>query len=264
MGVYKLDACKRHHIEQSESESELSLKIAEFQIGIEKYTNNSLYFRLELMVSVLIMLLQAVSFFNLYRSYNGPGAIEILFAFIGAYIITDFVNGIIHMYMDNNTDYTSIVGPFVSAFHLHHAKPKYIKRHPIKVYFYESGTKFWLLGYLFVLCGLQYGCVIPCALNICLVSFAVLSSVAEVSHYWCHNATKKNKIIQILQKCRILLSKKHHINHHRNDNTHYAFLNGMTDPLLNQISHYLYAGYKNNADKHISAYVKAKTLKHSE
>jgi hypothetical protein len=183
-----------------------------------------------------------------------------MIAFIGAYIVTDFVNGLVHMYMDNNTNYTSWVGPFVSAFHLHHSKPIYAKRHPIKVYFYESGTKFWLLAYLLVLAIFQKKLCLYYGLEFGLVCFGILSSVAEVSHYWCHNATRKNKIIRILQKYRILLSKQHHAAHHMSDNTHYAFLNGITDPLLNVISKHCYDGYKNHSDKHTAAYISAVAL----
>ena len=80
--------------------------------------------------------------------------------------------------------------------------------------------------------------VLDANLNLGLVSFGILSSVAELSHYWCDSA-KTNAFISFLQKYRILLSLKHHRHHHIQDNRNYAFLNGASDPLLNIIAHTL-------------------------
>lgn len=231
-------------------------KLKEFALAMEKYKNQFFYIYTGVVVSVLIVFLQLMTLLHLFQAPIYTNPLMLILAFFTAYIITDFVNGLVHMYMDNNTNYTSLVGPFVCAFHLHHYKPTYTRRHPIKVYFCESGSKFWLLIYLFALTAIQKSTSLPYAFDVGLVSFGILSSVAELSHYWCHNATKKNKVIRSLQKYRLLLSKQHHVVHHRYDNMQYAFLNGMTDPLLNLISKYCYDGYKNNADKHIAAYVK--------
>ena len=231
-------------------------KFKEFTLAMDKYKNQFFYIHTRLVVSVLIVSLQFLTLLHLFQSDINTNPFILILALIAAYIITDFVNGLVHMYMDNNTNYTSFVGPFVSAFHLHHSKPTYTKRHPIKVYFFESGSKFWLLIYLFALMAAQKYLPLYYAFDVGLVSFGILSSVAEVSHYWCHNATKKNKMIRRLQKYRLLLPKQHHVVHHRLDNTQYAFLNGMTDPLLNLISKYCYDGYKHNADEHTAAYVK--------
>ena len=161
----------------------------------------------------------------------------------------------VHMYMDNNTSYKSPVGPYIAAFHLHHAKYFYTKRHPLRVYFDESGTKFWLLLYLFVLTGMQFTICLGASLNTGLVAFGIFSSLAELSHYWCHNATEKNRLIVWLQNHYILLSETHHKAHHCSDNIQYAFLNGFTDPLINRIAQSCYKGYKNHADKHTRAYM---------
>ena len=223
-----------------------------------KYNNNQLYGQLELVVSSFIMFFQISTLFNVLQSYNGTAFVIILWALIIAYIVTDFVNGVAHMYMDNNTSYSSVVGPYIASFHLHHLKPKLTNRHSFSIYFYESGTKFWLLVYLLILAVIQKVCSLNYAFNVGLVALGIFSSAAEVSHYWCHHATRKNIIVLRLQQCGLLLSKKHHTFHHRFDNMHYAFLNGMTDPLLNLISRYCYKGYKHNADKHTAAYYKLK------
>jgi hypothetical protein len=50
------------------------------------------------------------------------------------------------------------------------------------------------------------------------------------------------------------MSKRHHARHHLADNVDYAFLNGLTDPLLNVIAKKLYPGYKDTTDLHYAAY----------
>lgn len=233
-------------------------------MAMQRYNNKSIYTRLERMNSILVICFQVLILYKVLNTYDGTHFIFIVSAFILAYLLTDFVNGLVHMYMDNNTRYNSVIGPFISSFHLHHARFIYSHKNVFKVYFYESGTKFWLLAYLIGVALAQSGLHLPYMLNVCLVSFGILSSIAEISHYLCHNATQKNKIITRLQKCHILLPKKHHSMHHLNDNTHYAFLNGMTDPLLNKISHYYYSGYKNHADQHTTAYMKLLKIENTE
>jgi hypothetical protein len=186
-----------------------------------------------------------------------------LASFIGtlafAYIATDFINGLVHMFMDNNTHYTSCFGPLIADFHLHHYKLSYQQKHPIKIYFTESGYKVWLAFYLLLLVCLQHARILPCNLELVLVAFGILSSVAELSHYWCHQPTTNHRVIRFLQKYHLLLSLKHHRLHHVHDNTHYAFLNGISNPLLNIIARKYFKGYKNYSDQYVRAYFKKKT-----
>jgi len=168
-----------------------------------------------------------------------------------AYFVTDFINGLVHMYMDNNDNYTSIWGPFIASFHLHHKTQKYKTSNVFFIYFNESGSKFWLVAYLVVVGLLCFGNVSPLLLMI-LIMIGILSSVAEVSHYLCHNST--SKIVSILQKYRLLLPMCHHHVHHEQDNVSYAFLNGTSDILLDKIAAKLYKGYGNGTDKHFETY----------
>lgn len=235
----------------------LDQKIKEFKKAIDIYHKNIFYNKFGIVVSIAVILLQVVTVYNLYMlfdsaidlSFNG-----LLLSFFLAYVITDFLNGLIHMYMDNNTYYDSFFGPFIAAFHLHHKQPLYKKQNPIKIYFFESGAKLWLPFYLLLVIYMQNYVDLPFGIIFFLVNIGILSSVAEVSHYWCHNANNSNVVISFLQKYRILLSKNHHKHHHVSDNINYAFLNGMTDSLINIIAFYLYKGYKNYADLHVLAY----------
>lgn len=229
-------------------------KIQEFQKAMDAYHAHELYQKIGLLVSILVIGLQAITSIHMIYALQGTELITLIIPFLCAYVLTDFINGLTHMIMDNNSHYSSIVGPLIAAFHMHHLKPKYTDKHVLKVYFYESGTKFWLVGYLAILAILQHTIHLPAQLNFGLVSIGILSSIAEVSHFWCHNASHHNSMILFLQKAKVLLSKSHHRIHHAVDNKNYAFLNGMTDPLLNMISKWLFDGYKKHADQHAKAY----------
>lgn len=235
----------------------LDVKIQEFNAAMDRYHQNSYYSKFGLFVATLVIIFQFLSVINLY-SVALIAKIDPLYLFLSffiAYFITDFINGIIHLLMDNNTHYKSIIGPLIAAFHMHHKQPLYKNRHPIKIYFYESGAKVWLPIYLLMLLCAQIKLNMPFYLHFILVTFGILSSVAEVSHYWCHNSYSASKLVKILQKYNILLSPKHHKHHHMQDNMHYAFLNGMTDPLINLIAQWFFKGYKNNADLHAKAHI---------
>lgn len=219
---------------------------------MEKYHRKVIYKKIGLGVSILVINLQLITVFQFLKYSSSITPILFIIIFFFAYVFTDFINGLVHMFMDNNTHYTSLLGPFIAAFHLHHVTPKYSDKPVYKIYFHESGTKIWLAFYLLILVILQHYHTFSPSLNFGLVSVGVLSSFAEVSHFWCHNS--KNACIQFLQKNKILLSKQHHIVHHVADNKNYAFLNGVSDPVINWIAHRLYSGYKQHADQHAKAY----------
>lgn len=238
------------------SNSIILQKSQEFKVAMDIYHDNIYYNKLGLFISTTIMLMQLISIYNLYESLITSYTITlyIFITLLFAYIFTDFINGLIHMHMDNNTNYKSIVGPLIAAFHMHHKNQKYKIRNPILIYFFESGSKIWLVFYLGILIFLQLNISNFLYINLFLTAVGILSSFAELSHYWCHNADKHHPIISKLQKVRILLPPKHHKKHHIHDNMNYAFLNGMTDPILNIIARFLYKGYKSNSDLHAALY----------
>ena len=235
------------------------IKIKEFQAAMDRYQNTIVYQKIGLLVSLLVVSLQITSAIQFYQMYPLIQPMKLIIPFIFAYLFADFINGLVHLYMDNNTHYKSAFGPLIAAFHLHHLTPRYTDKHPCKIYFYESGTKYWLVLYLGLLVLIQHRIELPIELNFCLISFGILSSVAEVSHYWCHNSHNKHQLIQLLQKSRILLCKRHHLIHHITDNKNYAFLNGLTNPLINWIAEHWYEGYKSHSDLHAKAYTGTQT-----
>ncbi|MCB9908176.1 MAG: sterol desaturase family protein [Planctomycetes bacterium] len=176
-----------------------------------------------------------------------------LFVFVAAYLVADFVNGLVHMYMDHNDHYEWVGGPLVASFHLHHKSQRYTCRPIPAIYFFETGSKVWLLIFLAAV-ALLTSVLSPVVLYF-LLYVGILSSVAEVSHYLCHNS--KSPLASRLARLGLLLSKEHHAKHHRGDNINYAFLNGFTDPLINWIASKVYSGYKETTDQHYAAYIAA-------
>jgi sterol desaturase/sphingolipid hydroxylase (fatty acid hydroxylase superfamily) len=229
---------------------ELSTKQKQFNAAMELYTTKRRYKLLGLSVSIINIFLQ---YFLLYRIWPlSIGAVRQGLALFAAYLLTDFINGLVHMYMDNNDRYESIDGPLIANFHLHHRTPQYRQNNLIVVYFTESGSKVWLVGYLLLVLCIQGVFAIHPVVSYTLVYIGILSSVAEVSHYLCHSST--SALARFLAGCGLLLSKRHHARHHLQDNCSYAFLNGFSDPLLNRMAAVLCTGYKQRSDLHYAGY----------
>ena len=228
----------------------LELKQKQFNAAMELYEKAGIYKAIGKMVSTANVSLQVyLLYLVLPLSLGWP--LQIL-SFFAAYLATDFINGLVHMFMDSNDDYDSAAGPLIAAFHLHHKTPLYKKNNIVLVYFNESGAKNWLAGYLLLAVILIRTTAIHPALSHGIVYIGILSSVAEVSHYCCH--VTDSGIARLLRYLGLFLSKKHHGRHHITDNVNYAFLNGLTDPLLNVIARKYSRGYKNTTDRHYAAY----------
>lgn len=229
---------------------ELSAKQEQFNLAMELYNSKFSYRILGKSVSIIIISLQLYLLLLIW-----PQSIGITWqvvSFVTAYLLTDFINGLVHMYMDNNDSYDSLAGPLIANFHLHHKVPLYKKNSLLMVYFTESGSKLWLVVYLLAVFFIQNRFEINSTALYILVYIGILSSIAEVSHYLCH--TSRSSLARFLANCRLLLPKRHHAGHHLHDNNNYAFLNGFSDPLLNRIAAAFCKGYKNNTDLHFAGY----------
>ena len=229
---------------------ELTVKQRQFNAAMERYTSRLRYRLLGMAVALANVVLQGWLLWLLRPLSIGAGGQ--LLALGCAWLLADFVNGLVHMYMDSNDRYDSLAGPLIANFHLHHKTPLYAKRNLLLVYFHESGSKVWLIPCLAAVALLATaGGPHPLLLHI-LVYSGILSSVAEVSHYLCH--TSSSPLAIRLGNCRIFLGKRHHAVHHLQDNRNYAFLNGLTDPLINAIAVRWGRGYKQHTDLHYAAY----------
>ena len=230
--------------------AELAKKQRQFNAAMELYTSCRGYQLLGTTVSAANVSLQAWLLWRVWSLSIGAGGQ--LVAIICAWVLADFVNGLVHMYMDSNDCYDSLAGPLVANFHLHHKTPRYIQKSLPVVYFVESGSKVWLVPCLAAVALLtMVDGISPLLLHI-LVYTGILSSVAEVSHYLCHTST--SPFAMLLGNSGILLSKRHHAVHHLRDNINYAFLNGVSDPLINAIAARFSRGYKQHTDLHYAAY----------
>jgi sterol desaturase/sphingolipid hydroxylase (fatty acid hydroxylase superfamily) len=229
---------------------DLAEKQHQFNAAMERYSTRAGYKLFNTAVSTGNISLQLWLFWQLRTVPTGAGGQ--VAALLISWLLADFVNGLVHMYMDSNDRYASLAGPLIANFHLHHRTPRYTPRSLPVVYFVETGFKVWLFPCLVIVSLLtQVDWLNPLLLHI-LVYTGILSSIAEVSHYLCHNSV--SPLAMLLGDCRILLSKKHHALHHLQDNVSYAFLNGLTDPLINPIAKRFFTGYKQNTDLHFATY----------
>jgi len=237
------------HLVQSMDET-VTAKQREFNAAMVRYERDPLFRLIGSVVSVVNVALQLIMVGLLWE--RPIPLLQHLLAFALAYVLADFVNGWVHLYMDSSDNYASPTGPFFAAFHLHHRTPKYRRRPLLVVYYEESGSKVWL-AFVEVAAALAIGFgIVNGIVAYALFYFAVLSCVAEVSHYLCH--TPQNKLVRLLGRMRVLLSSRYHAQHHREDNVQYAFLNGMSDPVLNFIARRFYPGYKSTTDHHYADY----------
>ena len=227
----------------------LYTKQAEYNQAMQKYNGLKRYKLLYKVVSFLNISMQLFLLYTVLQFHLG--FLVNLLAFMVAFVFADFVNGGMHLYMDNQEDYTRAFGPFIAAFHLHHKTPKYKDSNVIKLYYNEAGGKFWLVPFQAVIIAI-YFLGVPNWLILFATYFIVLSCVAEVSHFLAHNSD--NKFVHFLQKIRVLIPKEYHAKHHQNDNRQYAFLNGMSDVVLDFIARRYFRGYKKASDLHYGRY----------
>ena len=230
--------------------NDLELKQQQFNAAMDLFETKKRYQGFGVLVAIVNIALQIYTLWQV--SALSIGFWRQVLAIVAAYLLTDFVNGLVHLYMDDNDNYTSWAGPLIANFHLHHRTPRYQDNNLIVVYFHETGSKVWLVFYLAaVALLLQVPSVNPVLLY-ALTYIGVLSSVAEVSHYLAHNSN--SEFFMFLARIKLLLPKRQHAVHHLQDNISYTFLNGMTDPLVNLIARRYFTGYKHKTDLHYATY----------
>jgi hypothetical protein len=228
----------------------LELKQKQFNAAMELYEGKKRYKLFGRFVAIIIISLQIYVLSRMLMLSIGFWWQVVSFA--AAYFITDFINGLVHLYMDHNGNYESWAGPLIANFHLHHRTPRYQDNNLLVVYFNETGSKIWLIGYLVAVAILFHLPNINFVLLCTLAYTGILSSIAEVSHYLCHNSNSSLAIF--LMRIRILLPKRDHARHHIHDNQSYTFLNGLTNPLVDFIAGLFYTGYKHKTDLHYATY----------
>jgi hypothetical protein len=228
----------------------LELKQEQFNAAMELYDSRTGYKLFGRFVSITNISMQT---YILSRALALTiGFWRQIVSLIAAFLITDFINGLVHLYMDANDNYESLAGPLIANFHLHHRTPRYQDNNLLVVYFNETGSKIWLVFYLAAVAILFHLTNINPVLLYTLTYIGILSSIAEVSHYLCHNSNSAVAIF--LMRIKLLLPKREHARHHLADNVNYTFLNGATNPLVDFIAKTFSTGYKNKTDLHYAKY----------
>jgi hypothetical protein len=228
----------------------LKLKQEQFNAAMELYDSRTGYKLFGRFVSITNISMQI---YILSRALAlTVGFWRQIVSLIAAFLITDFINGLVHLYMDANDNYESLAGPLIANFHLHHRTPRYQDNNLLVVYFNETGSKIWLVFYLAAVAILFHLPNINPVLLFTLTYIGILSSIAEVSHYLCHNSNSAVAIF--LMRIKLLLPKREHARHHLADNVSYTFLNGATNPLMDFIAKTFSTGYKNKTDLHYAKY----------
>ena len=228
----------------------LELKQEQFNAAMELYDSRTGYKLFGRFVSITNISMQT---YILSRALALTiGFWRQIVSLIAAFLITDFINGLVHLYMDANDNYESLAGPLIANFHLHHRTPRYQDNNLLVVYFNETGSKIWLVFYLVAVAILFHLPNSNPVLLYTLTYIGILSSIAEVSHYLCHNSN--SAVVIFLMRIKLLLPKREHAKHHLEDNLSYTFLNSVTNPPINFIAKIFSAGYKNKTDLHYAKY----------
>ena len=119
--------------------NEKSIKQENFNKAMALYENKNFYQNFSKIISTINIVGQILLIILLWkRNFEFHSH---LISIVLAYVIADFWNGLVHMYMDNNDNYEGFFGPFVANFHLHHRTPLY-KKKPVLLYgaYEEEGT----------------------------------------------------------------------------------------------------------------------------
>ena len=161
----------------------------------------------------------------------------ILIAAIAGYIVADFLSGFVHFLADNfGTPETPFFGKaFVLPFREHHLDPEGILRHP---FFIANGnnclvsTPLLLAVVIFVPTEDSLAALLATVFSL---SLALAILLTNQFHKWAH-MENPSRVVQILQRSGLILSKGHHDLHHTSPfDTHYCITAGWWNPLLQRV-----------------------------
>lgn len=162
----------------------------------------------------------------------------ILIAFPLAWIIADFVSGMMHWSADTyGTEDTPVLGKLIKPFRHHHVDPQAICRHDFVL----------TVGNVCILAVPLLGVLLYSMVGATAISgakaFIALSSTlltsagvaTNIFHRWAH-AKRTNWFITLLQNSRLILKSDHHDLHHsRPFDSNYCITVGWLNPLLERI-----------------------------
>lgn len=207
--------------------------------GVEE-KSGALHSILEHVMTYAVPLLCAA---NLYLAARELGwaslAVVIIVGAPVAWILADFVSGLIHWFADTyGADDTPLFGPWlIKPFRQHHLYPRDICTHDLVLTIGNSCTIAapFQAGLLYLLLSDEDVSVTKAALAFVFNLFAMAMVATNVLHKWAH-AEKTNWLISRLHRSKVFLSPAHHNLHHTKPfDSNYCITNGWLNPLLERI-----------------------------
>lgn len=180
---------------------------------------------------------------NLYLAVRELGwlslAVVIVVGAPVAWILADFVSGVVHWFADTyGADDTPVFGPWlIKPFRQHHRYARDICTHNLVLTIGNSCTVAAPLqaGLLYLLLSDDDVSITKAAVSFVFNLFAIAMIATNVLHKWAH-AERTNRVISRLQRSRVFLSPAHHHLHHTKPfNSYYCITNGWLNPLLERI-----------------------------
>ena len=180
---------------------------------------------------------------NLYLAARELGwlslAIVIIVGAPLAWVLADFVSGLIHWFADTyGADDTPLFGPWlIKPFRQHHQYARDICTHNLVLTIGNSCTLAAPLqaGLFYLLLSDEDVSITKAALAFVVNLFTIAMVATNVLHKWAH-AEKTNWLISRLQRSRVFLSPAHHHLHHTKPfDSNYCITNGWLNPLLERM-----------------------------
>jgi hypothetical protein len=200
------------------------------------FSSNKIFSVVEKMSVVVYFIIILIWFLYLcihFWSLKLRGYFLLVF-FIGGFL-ADCFTGLIHWLCDTYGAPTggAVSDLFVAGFRWHHVRPTAMVEYSLWINLGSSCLLgLFVLFPLYCLFGLQVNLLI---LVICF-NFFIFSSLTNLFHRWAHDP-KRNRLIRLLQRCRLILPPSHHAAHHQVPfNQRYCITNGWANPLLDKIA----------------------------
>ena len=205
-----------------------------------KEKSGTLHSILEHVMTYAFPLLCAANFYLAAREIGWLSlAVVIVVGAPVAWILADFVSGLIHWFADTyGADDTPLFGPWlIKPFRQHHQYSRDICTHNLVVTIGNSciGAAPLQAWVLYLLISDEDVSVTKATLAFVFNLFAIAMVATNILHKWAH-AEKTNWLISRLQRSRVFLSPAHHSLHHTSPfDSNYCITNGWLNPLLQKI-----------------------------
>ena len=198
--------------------------IIRFYVNVTKKNTNYFTF-----YSCIYLLL-----FTYSLSFNQINILTMIQFFL-SYLLTDFISGIVHLYLDNSNikfDY-SLTDYYRTGFEIHHTFPtwQWLIDPEYKPQ-YEMLTLFVPMLFLLYINILSFN-------SIFITFITLFSLLMQYFHYSAHafiHGKKIPTIIRFLQKYNVIISPETHRIHHIYFDRNYTILNGWTNFIFNKFT----------------------------